>query len=191
MKLCFASHNVHKLKEIKVLIPSSIELVSLYDIGCTEDIPETQSTLEGNSLQKAETVFQKYKINCFADDTGLEVEALNNEPGVRSARYAGDQKDSRANVQLLLKNLEGIENRCAHFRTIITLLWEGNRTQFEGKVEGVITKEEKGNQGFGYDGLFIPKGQTHTFGEMDLNTKNKFNHRAIALQKLIDFLEKI
>ncbi len=188
MKLCFATNNVHKVKEIQALLGGSFTLLSLADIGCTEELAEDQDTLEGNSLQKARYVFEKYKVPCFADDTGLEVEALNGEPGVYSARYAGEQRNSQDNIALLLQNLQGKENLKARFRSVITLISAAGTNQFEGILNGVITFEPRGTQGFGYDPVFIPEHYTQTLAELELSEKNKISHRARAVQKLVLFL---
>lgn len=189
MKLIFASHNVNKVKEIATLLPSSINLLSLSDLELFEEIPETGNTLEENSLLKARNVFQRTGISCFADDTGLEVEALNNRPGVISARYAGDQKNDQDNLDKVLHELEFEENRTARFRTVITLILENVEYQFEGIVLGKLTKEKKGNAGFGYDPIFIPENESRTFAEMNMIEKNQFSHRARAFNQMISFLE--
>ena len=189
MKLCFATNNEHKLSEAKDIAGEDFEIVSLQEINCFEELPETSPTLEGNSLQKADFVFQKYHVPCFADDTGLEVEALNGEPGVYSARYAGEHKNSADNIDLLLKKLGTDLNRKARFRTVITLLgMERNPVFFEGTVEGTITDNCKGTFGFGYDPVFIPHGYTKTYAEMTLQEKSSLSHRAIAVKKLGDYL---
>lgn len=189
MRLCFATNNKHKIEEVAFAIKNKITILSLSDIGCFEELPETRDTLEGNSLQKAEYVFNHFSIACFADDTGLEVPALNNEPGVYSARYAGEHKNSDDNIDLLLKNLTGISDRRAQFRTIITLIGLDKIHTFEGIVKGTISTQRKGTSGFGYDPIFIPEGHTRSFGEMSLEEKNQMSHRAIAVKKLTDFLE--
>jgi len=190
MKLCFATNNDHKLSEAKDIAGKDFEIVSLEEINCFEELPETSPTLEGNSLQKAQFVFQKYNVPCFADDTGLEVEALNGEPGVFSARYAGEHKNSADNIDLLLKNLGTNLNRKAKFRTVITLLgMEPNPLFFEGTVEGTITDKCRGTFGFGYDPVFIPHGYTKTYAEMNLQEKSALSHRAIAVKKLGDYLK--
>ncbi|GIL22452.1 MAG: non-canonical purine NTP pyrophosphatase [Bacteroidota bacterium] len=189
MTLCFATNNTHKIKEIQALLGNSHQLLSLRDIGCTEELAEDQETLEGNSLQKAEYVFQHYKVACFADDTGLEVEALKGAPGVYSARYAGDQRQPADNMQLLLKNLQGEKNLKARFRTVITLITKKGTHQFEGILNGTITFEQRGTQGFGYDPVFVPEGYEQTLAELSLDEKNKISHRARAVQKLVLFLK--
>jgi XTP/dITP diphosphohydrolase len=189
MDLCFATNNDHKLEEARGILNSKLHLLSLRDIGCNEELPETTDTIHGNSRQKAEYVFKKYKINCFADDSGLEVRALNNAPGVDSAHYAGPQRSHKDNINLLLKNLEGIKNRSARFITIITLIISGESFQFEGILDGRILKEPKGNNGFGYDPIFVPDCFNKTLAEMTMEEKNKISHRARALQKLTEFLE--
>jgi XTP/dITP diphosphohydrolase len=188
MQLCFATNNKHKIEEVAFAIKNKIAIRSLEDIGCFEELPETRDTLEGNSLQKAEYVFQHFNIPCFADDTGLEVEALNNAPGVYSARYGGPQRNPNDNIDLLLKNLTGISNRQAQFRTIITLIGLDKIYTFEGIVKGTISHERKGSAGFGYDPIFIPAGHARSFGEMSLEEKNEMSHRAIAVGKLTSFL---
>jgi XTP/dITP diphosphohydrolase len=190
MRLCFATNNSHKLEEVAFAIKNKIEIQSLADIGCFEELPETRDTLEGNSLQKAEYVFQHFRVPCFADDSGLEVEALNNAPGVYSARYAGSHRNSEDNIDLLLKNLSGISNRNAQFRTVITLIGLDKIYTFEGIVKGKISLERRGSKGFGYDPIFIPDGHDQSFGEMSLEQKNNLSHRAIAIQKLVSFLSE-
>jgi XTP/dITP diphosphohydrolase len=190
IKLCFATHNHHKVEEVRQALNGKIELLTLAEIDCFEELPETMPTLEGNSLQKATFVFNRYAMPCFADDTGLEVEALNGEPGVYSARYAGPQKNSEDNVQRLLEKLSDQSNRQARFRTIFSLVGlEKNPVIFEGVVNGSIAREKKGSSGFGYDPVFIPEGYHITFAEMDLAQKNSISHRAIATQKLVNFLK--
>jgi XTP/dITP diphosphohydrolase len=189
MKLCFATNNEHKLYEISLLMPPSIELVSLAQIGCHEELPETQHTIEGNSRQKAQYLWEHYQINCFADDTGLEVRALNGEPGVLSARYAGPQRSNDANIELLLKNLEPHTDRHAHFKTVITLVTSGETRQFTGTVDGKILKERRGSGGFGYDSVFLPSGYDRTFAEMSTEEKGRISHRGRALEKLLEFLK--
>ena len=188
-KLCFATNNSHKLEEIQAILGNSFELLNLNDIHCKEELPETGNTLEANSLQKAQYLYDNYHINCFADDTGLEVTALGGEPGVYSARYAGEQRSHADNINLLLKNLVDESNLSARFRTVITLIQDGIITQFEGIVKGKIIKELKGTEGFGYDPIFIPEGFNRTFAEMTLIEKGKISHRGRAFQKLIEFLK--
>jgi XTP/dITP diphosphohydrolase len=190
MKLVFATNNTHKLHEVEKMLGKDVKLLSLNDIDCTEDIPETADTLEGNALQKARFVYEKYNVDCFADDTGLEVEALNNAPGVYSARYAGEQKNPQDNMNKLLAELQGKENRNARFRTVIALILNGKEYLFEGEVKGVIEKDKKGEEGFGYDPIFSPEGYDKTFAELDLSIKNKISHRGKAIAKLIEFLSK-
>ena len=190
MKLVFATNNKNKVKEIKQLLDNSIEILSLEDIGCTEDIPETADNIEGNAIQKAEYVFNKYGLNCFADDTGLEIEALNGEPGVYSARYAGEQKNAEDNMNKVLEKLEGINNRTAQFKTVIALIIDGKTKCFEGIAKGEMTTKKSGDEGFGYDPIFKPNGYDITFSEMDLDLKNKISHRARATFKLIDYLKQ-
>lgn len=191
MQLCFTTTNLHKLEEVNRLLKKRFKIASLYDIGFKGELPETKNTLEGNSLQKAEAIYQLYGIDCFSDDTGLEVEALKGEPGVRSARYAGETKNDSANRQLLLQNLSMANNRQARFRTIITLIWKGNVFQFEGVLNGMISKEERGQNGFGYDSIFIPDGQQLTLAEINLDIKISLSHRSIAIKKLAEFLNKL
>ncbi|MDX5444128.1 MAG: non-canonical purine NTP diphosphatase [Hymenobacteraceae bacterium] len=190
MKLCFATNNANKLKEVRQMLEPEYEVVSLQDIGCYDELPETQDTLEGNSKQKAMYVWKHFKVSCFADDTGLEVESLNNEPGVYSARYAGPQRSNHDNITLLLQNLEGQQNRKAQFRTSITLILDGEVHQFDGVVKGHIIEELRGTEGFGYDPVFVPEHETRTFAEMSADEKNRISHRGRAIQKLVDFLKK-
>ena len=189
MKLVFASHNQNKVNEIKSLLPKTIDVLSLTDIGFLDEIAETGLTLDENSQIKARTVFEKTGYFCFADDTGLEIEALNFEPGVYSARYAGDQKSDSDNIEKVLSKLQGMTNRNARFRTVITLLIGQNEYSFEGRVEGKIIKEKRGEFGFGYDPIFIPENESKTFAEMSMEEKNLFSHRARAFQKMIEFLK--
>ncbi len=190
-KLCFATNNEHKLKEVSAMLRSKFEVVGLKDIGCTEDIPETQATIEGNSAQKARYVKAHYGIDCFADDTGLEVIALNNEPGVFSARYAGPQRNSEDNIQLLLKNLADKADRSARFKTVFTLILSGEEHTFTGIVNGEIIKEKRGESGFGYDPIFVPEDYEKTFAEMSAEEKNEISHRGLAVAQLVDFLERL
>jgi len=189
MKICFATNNPNKIKEVAHLLGQDFQLVGLKDVGCNEELSEDQSTLEGNAQQKAEYVFRNYKISCFADDTGLEVEALNGEPGVYSARYAGSQRSDMDNMALLLERLSSLSNRKARFRTVICAFIEDQKHFFEGIVEGKIAKLHSGDQGFGYDPIFIPDGYSQTFAQMSLEEKNKISHRSIAVNKLVDFLK--
>ncbi len=188
MQLVFATNNLNKLKEVQALLPPTITLLSLKDIGCTEDIPETQPTIEGNAIQKTRYVKGKYGYDCFADDTGLEVNALNGAPGVYSARYAGEQRDSNDNMSKLLNELQTQNDRTAQFKTVVALHLQDELKTFTGICEGTITKEKKGNKGFGYDPIFQPKGYTETFAEMDLELKNTIGHRGKAVKRLVDFL---
>ncbi len=189
MDICFATNNKHKVKEVATLLPPSFRLLTLNEIGCKEELPEEQDTLEGNSLQKAEYVFKKFGIPCISDDTGLEVKALNGRPGVYSARYAGEQSDSAANISKLLEELHGKEDREARFRTIITLIVPGMIRQFEGTVRGSITESLSGQAGFGYDPVFLPLGYEKTFAEMTAAEKNAISHRGEAVRKLIEYLK--
>ena len=188
MKIVFATNNANKILEIQSMLPPEIQLISLESIECFEDIPETAPTIEGNAIQKANYVLEKYGYDCFADDTGLEVEALNNEPGVFSARYAGEQRDADDNMNKLLSNLEHIPNRKAQFKTVICLNFKGNQYLFTGIVQGQITKEKSGNGGFGYDPIFRPDGYSQTFAEITLSLKNEIGHRGKATKQLIEFL---
>lgn len=189
-KLVVATNNAHKLEEIAAILGEEMELLSLKDINCHADIPETANTLEGNARQKALYIYENYGIDCFADDTGLEVEALNGAPGVFSARYAGDGHDSEANMQKLLKELYGKENRKAQFRTAICLIMNGEEYLFEGIVKGKIIEEKRGGAGFGYDPIFVPEGYNLTFAELGNDIKNTISHRARAVEKLCSFLKK-
>ncbi len=188
-KLVVATNNAHKLEEISAILGNEMELLSLKDIHCNADIPETADTLEGNARQKAMYIHENYGMDCFADDTGLEVEALNGAPGVFSARYAGDGHDSEANMQKLLKELEGKENRKAQFRTAICLIMGGKEYLFEGIVKGRIIEEKRGGAGFGYDPIFVPEGYDQTFAELGNDVKNTISHRARAVEKLCAFLK--
>lgn len=188
--MCFATNNAHKLEEVRAATAGKINILSLSDIQCFEELPETRPTLEGNSLQKAEYVHHHYHVPCFADDTGLEVEALHGAPGVYSARYAGPQRNSDDNITLLLNNLRGTTNRNARFRTVISLVGLGSTQLFEGIVAGTILESRRGGGGFGYDPVFQPAGFRQTFAEMSLDQKNTLSHRAIAVEKLVRFLLK-
>lgn len=188
MKLVFATNNQHKLHEIKHLLEDSFELLSLNDIECFDDIPENQETIEGNASEKAFYIWNKYQLNCFADDTGLEIEALNGEPGVYSARYAGDEKSPEKNIELVLQKMAKIKNRKARFKTVISLVIDGKEVQFEGIVEGTILEEKKGQSGFGYDPIFQPDESQFSFAEMPLGEKNKISHRGRATRKLVEYL---
>ena len=190
-KLVFATNNAHKLEEVAAILGEQIELFNLNDIGCHTDIPETAATLEGNALLKSSFIFKNYGLDCFADDTGLEVEALDGAPGVYSARYAGGEgHDSQANMLKLLRDLEGKENRKAQFRTAISLILDGKEYLFEGVIKGEIIKEKRGDSGFGYDPIFKPEGYDKTFAELGNDIKNKISHRALAVQKLCEFLQR-
>lgn len=188
-KLVFATNNPHKLEEIRAILGSKLEILSLADIGCDADIPETAETLEGNALIKAHYVYDNYKLDCFADDTGLEVDALHGLPGVHTARYAyPDRHDPEANIIKLLEALRENDDRNARFRTVIALIEKGKEHLFEGVVEGVIAREKSGTQGFGYDPVFIPEGNSKTFAELGEDIKNTISHRARAVQKLAEYL---
>ena len=191
MKLIFASHNAHKASEIQSILPSWIDIKTLSELNYLEEIPENEATIEGNSQFKARFVHHKFGQNCFADDTGLEIFALNGRPGVHSARYAGEQRDSADNMDKVLMELETISDRSAQFKTVITLYWEGMEHQFEGIVRGQIATVKTGSEGFGYDPIFIPEGETRSFAEMTLAEKNQFSHRARAIEKLVAFFNTL
>jgi XTP/dITP diphosphohydrolase len=191
MKLCFASNNLHKIQEVQSILGAAYSILSLQEIGCAEELPEERDTIPGNSFQKAEYVFANYGIACFADDSGLEVAALNGRPGVDSAHYAGPQRSHDDNMNLLLSNLQGCKNRTAQFRTVITLITPTVNKQFEGVLKGEIIEEKRGTGGFGYDPIFLPEGTTKTLAEISMEEKNKISHRAKALQKLVEFLRAI
>lgn len=188
MKLVFASNNKNKIAEIQALVPKSIEIFSLQDIGCFEDIPETADTIEGNAILKANYVTEKFGFNCFADDSGLEIDFLNGAPGVYSARFAGLQKNDNDNIEKVLTELTGIENRKAQFKTVITLNLNDQQNLFTGIIEGTITEIKKGNQGFGYDPIFKPSDYDITFAEMDQSEKSAISHRGLAVSQLLNFL---
>lgn len=188
-KLVFATNNAHKLEEVRAVLDNKIEIVSLNELGCYDDIPETADTLEGNALIKAEYVFNKFEMACIADDTGLEVEALNGEPGVYSARYGGEPQNAQKNMQKLLTNLKGIENRKARFRTVIVLKDAERELYFEGTIHGHISETPSGAAGFGYDPVFVPDGYNKSFAELGPELKNKISHRALAVEELIRFLK--
>ena len=190
MNLIFATHNIHKNAEIRKIVGDLCTVLNLHDIGCTEEIPETSDSLQGNALQKAQYVHDKYGLDCFADDTGLEIEALNGRPGVYSARYAGEHCSFQDNIDKVLAELKGIENRKASFSTVIALLYNGEKYFFEGRIEGVITEESSGIEGFGYDPIFKPNSYRETFAALGDDEKNKISHRAIAMQKLLVFLKE-
>ena len=189
MQLVFASNNQNKIKEIQLLLPQSIQILSLSAIGCFEEIPETADTIEGNAILKANYVTEKFGYNCFADDTGLEVEALNGEPGVCSARYAGEQKDANDNMDKLLSNLKEKFNRSAQFKTVIALNLNGKQTLFTGIIKGKVIKEKIGTNGFGYDPIFIANGYTKTFAELSIEEKSGISHRGLAVRQLVTFLK--
>ena len=188
-KLVFATNNAHKLEEIRAILGDKVEILSLNDINCHADIPETADTLQGNAALKAQYIYENYGLDCFADDTGLEVEALNGAPGIYSARYAdGEGHDSEANMKKLLSEMQDKENRKARFRTVICLIEDGKEHFFEGIVNGSIIRERKGGTGFGYDPIFMPDGYSETFAEMGNDEKNKISHRARAVQELCEYL---
>jgi len=188
-KLVFATNNAHKLEEVRAVLDNKIEIVSLNELGCYDDIPETADTLEGNALIKAEYVFNKFGMACIADDTGLEVEALNGEPGVYSARYGGEPHNAQKNMHKLLTNLKGVENRKARFRTVIVLKDAERELYFEGTIHGHISETPSGAAGFGYDPVFVPDGYNKSFAELGPELKNKISHRALAVESLIRFLK--
>lgn len=187
--IIFATNNEHKLREVRELAGDQLEIAGLKDIGFKGNIPENESTLEGNALAKALFIKERSGLDCFADDTGLEVEALNGRPGVHSARYAGPEGNAKANIRKLLTELHGIQNRRARFRTVIALIKDGRKHLFEGVVEGTILEEKGGKGGFGYDPVFLPDGYLQTFAEMPLDLKNEISHRGVAVRKLINFLK--
>jgi XTP/dITP diphosphohydrolase len=191
MKLIFASHNAHKVSEIRSMLPEHFELLSLTDIGYHEEIPETADTIEGNAIMKAEYLSDKLQEAVFADDTGLVIPSLNGEPGVYSARYAGPQKDPEANMELVLEKLSDKIDRSAYFQTVIALHMNGQTHLFDGRVQGKIITDTRGGQGFGYDPIFVPEGSELTFAEMDAAEKNKISHRARALRSMLQFLERL
>ena len=188
--LIVASNNQHKVEEIRSIIGNEFNIITLKEAGLDIDIPEPHNTIEENASEKTKTIFQLTKQNCFGDDTGLEVEALHGEPGVKSARYAGEEKNFEANIDKLLHNLKATENRNAQFKTIISLIWNGKEHLFEGIIKGKIIDERRGKNGFGYDSVFIPEGSNKTFGAMELSEKNLFSHRRKATDKLIEFLKQ-
>jgi len=188
--LVFATNNPHKLEEVAAKTGDQLKLLSLTDINCTDDIAETGTTFRENASIKSRYIFNKYNLNCFGDDSGLEIEALNNEPGVYSARYAGTHGNHEANIAKVLQNLQGQSNRKARFRTVISLVWNGEEHFFEGTVNGTIRDTKAGTDGFGYDPIFQPEGYPITFAEMTMEEKNRISHRAIAMEKLIAFLNE-
>lgn len=187
-KIVFATNNAHKLQEVSDILEDKIQIMNLKDIHCEEEIPETSDTIEGNAYQKANYIYEHYHVDCFADDTGLEVEALNGAPGVYSARYAGPQHNSKDNIRKLLTDMQDIENRNAQFRTAIVFILDGKIHLFEGTIKGTIIRSERGSGGFGYDSVFVPDGFEKTFAELGEEIKNKISHRAIATKKLVKFL---
>ena len=191
MKLIFATNNPEKVKEIRAVIKNDLQVISLKEAGINIDIPEPYDTLEDNARNKSRVIYELTGLDCFSEDTGLEVAALNGEPGVRSARYSGDKNLPDANIEKLLINLAGIKDRSAQFRTIISVLTNGKETQFEGICRGTILSEKRGNKGFGYDPVFVPEGSERSFAEMDLAEKNKYSHRKKAIEKLVSFLNNL
>lgn len=188
--LIFATGNAHKLKEVRAILPESMNILSLKDVSYTQEIPEPYETIEENAVHKARVIYEYYGKNCFAEDTGLEVEALDGAPGVYSARYAGEDCIAEDNVKLLLHNLTEKSNRKARFKTVSALFWEGKLYTFQGIKTGVITSERSGNQGFGYDPIFIPDGHTQTYAQMDIELKNKISHRSLSISKLCNFIKE-
>jgi XTP/dITP diphosphohydrolase len=188
-KLIFATNNLNKVIEVRKVLGDSFDIITMQEAGINIDIPEPHDSLEANASEKSTTIFKFTKKNCFSEDTGLEVNALNGEPGVKSARYAGENRAFDENVKKLLRNLNGIENRSAQFRTVISLILDGTEYQFKGICKGKIIDEKRGTNGFGYDPVFIPDGSDKTFAEMDMDEKNQFSHRKKAMKKLIDFLK--
>ncbi len=191
MKLTFATNNAHKLDEARAILGERVEIISLRELGCYDDIPETGTTLQANSLQKAAYIHDHFHVDCFADDTGLEIEALNGAPGVYTARYAGEPANDAANRAKVLKELQGITNRNARFVTVITLILQGKTITFEGEVKGSIALEESGIGGFGYDSIFIPEGYDHTFAVLPPKVKNSISHRSRAVEKLYQYLKTL
>jgi XTP/dITP diphosphohydrolase len=191
MKLIFATNNEHKVSEIRAALPEGSSIITMKEAGIDMDIPEPHFTLEANAIEKAQTIYRITNTSCFSEDTGLEVYELNNEPGVHSARYAGDDRSFKKNVQKLLEKLEGRTNRQARFRTVICLVLGGKEHLFEGICEGAITKEPTGSGGFGYDPVFVPSGSSQTFAQMSMDEKNRFSHRRKALDKLVVFLNNL
>ena len=191
MKIVFATNNPNKLKEIQSLIPKEIEIISLKEIGCNEDIPETGDTLEANAFQKAHYIKDNFNYDCFADDTGLEIDELNGDPGVYSARYAGPERNANANMNKVLNELKGKKIRKAQFRTAIALILKGEEHLFEGKVEGYISKDKQGNEGFGYDPIFIPENNIRSFAQMSMQEKGAISHRGRAVKKLVTYLNNL
>ncbi|ODT55458.1 MAG: non-canonical purine NTP pyrophosphatase [Paludibacter sp. SCN 50-10] len=189
-KLVFATNNRHKLEEVGDVLKGHLEILSLKEINCFDDIPETAATLEGNALLKAQHIFENYGYDCFADDTGLEVESLDGRPGVYSARYAGEDQNAARNMEKLLGELDGQLNRRARFRTVVVLIEGAKVSYFEGKIEGTIIEQKRGSAGFGYDPVFVPDGYSQTFAELGSEIKNKISHRALAIQELIQYLKK-
>lgn len=191
MKLVFATNNQHKIQEVQYILKNNFQVSGLTDINFNDELPETGNTLEENALQKARYINEKFMIDCFADDTGLEIEALNGRPGVFSARYAGEEKSAEKNIQKVLLEMKYLQNRNAYFKTIISLIINNTEYLFEGKVQGIISHELKGNYGFGYDPIFIPSGSGRSFAEMTIEEKNKISHRSIAVNKLAAFLNDL
>ncbi len=189
--LIFATNNQHKVEEVRSVTGNRFNIITLTEAGIDIDIPEPYPTIEANASEKSRTIFQLTKQNCFGEDTGLEVEALNGEPGVKSARYASDERNFEANIAKLLNNLKETDNRDAQFKTVISLIWDGKESLFDGITKGKIANQRKGNNGFGYDSVFIPEGSNKTFGEMEMAEKNLYNHRRKATDKLIEFLKHI
>jgi XTP/dITP diphosphohydrolase len=188
MKIVFATHNLNKLQEVRLMLPEKMGILGLNQIGCVEDIPETKNTLEGNALEKARFISSNYKCNCFSDDTGLEIDALDGRPGVYSARYAGEERNSQANMDKVLQEMNGISDRRARFKTVIAMIINNDEILFEGIAEGEIISEKRGREGFGYDPIFKPVGYDRTFAEMSLDQKNLISHRKKAFKMLSEYL---
>lgn len=186
--LVFATNNSHKLSEVRAILEPNFKIISLKELNFSDDIPETAKTLEGNALLKAKYIYEKYGMECFADDTGLEIEALNGDPGVYSARFAGVENDAKKNMQKVMRLMTGIQNRNACFRTVIAFIRHSEIIYFEGKINGVIAVDAQGDNGFGYDPVFIPEGYSQSFAQLSAETKNKISHRAIAVNKLVEYL---
>ena len=189
-QLVFATNNAHKLDEVRAMLEPDYKIISLSDLNCFDDIPETADTLEGNALLKAEYIYNKFGVDCFADDTGLEIDALNGEPGVYSARYAGETHNAQDNMQKVLSKMGNTANRAAHFRTVIALILKGETYYFDGRVDGDIATSQQGNAGFGYDPIFIPSGYNVSFAQLTADEKNSISHRGRAVKQLVSFLKK-
>lgn len=189
-QLVFATNNTHKLDEVRAMLEPDYKIISLSELNCFDDIPETADTLEGNALLKAEYIYKKFGVDCFADDTGLEIDALNGEPGVYSARYAGESHNAQENMKKVLSKMNGLSNRSAHFRTVVALIQDGKTNYFEGRVDGTITTIQHGSAGFGYDPIFIPNGYDQSFAQLSADKKNEISHRGLAIKELVLHLKK-